>query len=421
MGRVLFLVVFATFAVFYYYFFGPAPSPSELGELPWWRPRGWVTRWSSLSGLRDLARGEGPGRFVPVLIAWLPPLLLTAGGFRLFTHPPLRVAFVATCLTLCAFAGYGYLSPGIWKFFSWRWPAVSASMGLLIACMALAPSLVLAARTQPPLVRAAVTLLAVAAVYLLSTEITGTNPELFGNISPWPVLTFFGFLLFGYVFAALHASTGAGIWLGARVGGTPGGLVAILGAGLCAAALSFAVFQDPGAGLSFGLGIVAALYAWTSRRGRDANSARALAVAQLAAAVLIAGSVWVGDWRAGATQAEIRNEKAAEIIAALEAYKGEHAGYPDRLEELIPAQLASLPAPRIGIFEHDHETFIFSNYGDSYALEFASALWDQCQYSPPYLYEDEEEYEDEEPEDEEPEDESLEGSWSCGSAPPKLW
>ena len=416
MGRVLLLVVFAALAVFYYYLFGPAPSPAELGELPWWRPRGWATRWPALSGLRDLARGTGTARVVPVLLASLPPLLLTFGSFRVFKNRPLRVLLLATCLTLCAFAYYGYLALGIWEFFGWRWPALTASMALLLACMALLPSLVEASRSLSTAMRAGAALGAVAIVYLLSTEITGTNPQLFANISPWPVLTLFGLLFFGYAFALLHASAGASVWFQGRLSGTAGRAAAIASAAVLAVLLSWLVFQDPWPNLSLGLAAIAVLYAWRSGRGREPEAARSHAVAQFAAAALIATGIWFGDWRASTTQAEIRNEKAQQIISALEEYKRMHDIYPDRLEELVPAQLASLPAPRIGIFEHDHEVFIFSNYGDSYALEFASTLWDQCQYSPPYVYEEEEE-----DEEEEPEEDSLGGSWSCGSAPPKLW
>ena len=416
MGRVLLLAVFAVLAVFYYYFFGPAPSPSELGDLPWWRPRGWVTRWSSLSSLRDLARSGGPAGVLPVLLASLPPLLLTIGGFRLFKHRPLRVLLLATGLTLCAFALYGYLIPEIWTAFSWHWPATSASMALLLASIALAPSLVEASQRLPLLARAGAGLAAVAVAYLLSTEITGTNPELFYNTSPWPVLTLFGLVLFGYLFAGLHASAGVGVWLRGRLGGASGSAVGILAAALCGAATSFGVFQDPTPGQSRGLAALAALYAWRAGRAREPRAARDLAVAQLAAAGLIAASIWIGDRSARATQAEIRNETAAQSIAALDGYRSEHEIYPDRLEDLIPAQLARVPAPRIGIFEHADEVFLYSSYGDSYALEFASVLWEQCQYSPPYVYEDEEQ-----DEGEDPEDEGLDGSWSCGSAPPKLW
>ena len=419
MGRILLLAVFAALAVFYYSFFGPAPSPSELGDLPWWRPRGWVTRWSSLSSLRDLARGTGASRFVPVLLACLPPLLLTVGGFRLFKHRPLRVLLLATCLTLCSFALYGYLIPGIWTNFSWHWPATSTSMALLLACIALAPSLVEASRTLPLIARAGTGLAAVAVAYLLSTEITGTNPELFYNTSPWPALTLFGLLLFGYIFAGLHASAAVGVWLRGRLGGARGSAVGILAAALCGAATSYGVFQSPSSGQSLALAAVAALYARRAGRAREPRAARELAVAQIAAAGLIAASVWIGNSSASATQARIRNETAAQVIAALEAYRIEHDIYPDGLEELVPAQLAQVPAPRIGIFEHDDEVFIYSSYGDSYALEFASVLWDQCQYSPPYV--DEEEEGGPESAEDPGNDDSLEGSWSCGSAPPRLW
>ena len=107
----------------------------------------------------------------------------------------------------------------------------------------------------------------------------------------------------------------------------------------------------------------------------------------------------------------------------------------------------------IGLIRDEDDRFSYSNYGDSYALEFASVLWVQCQYSPPYEFasggEDEEEAEGqtspyegqkapskcEGPPDvsaSAPSEEDLavkatlakhglNGSWTCPKEPPKLW
>ncbi len=100
----------------------------------------------------------------------------------------------------------------------------------------------------------------------------------------------------------------------------------------------------------------------------------------------------------------------------------------------------------------DDDWFEYSNFGDSFALEFASAKWVQCAYSPPYSFASYDDLEEDEEavagaDDEvdawekydtdvaaapEPtsEDEALtrqlrdlglEGSWNCPTEPPNLW
>ena len=78
---------------------------------------------------------------------------------------------------------------------------------------------------------------AFAAVFLLSTEITGTNSSLRANISPWPALTMFGFLLAGYCLAALHVAAACGLllrnfWPG-TIASTPGVVVPALSSERC--------------------------------------------------------------------------------------------------------------------------------------------------------------------------------------------
>ena len=119
----------------------------------------------------------------------------------------------------------------------------------------------------------------------------------------------------------------------------------------------------------------------------------------------------------------------------------------------MPEYLAEIPRPQIGWLADESKEFDYSNFGDSYALEFASVQWVQCAYSPPYVfatYDEDEESEDEdavaegwEDEDEawdqdvdvaarpETDDEreateqlrasGLTGSWNCPKEPPKIW
>jgi hypothetical protein len=120
-----------------------------------------------------------------------------------------------------------------------------------------------------------------------------------------------------------------------------------------------------------------------------------------------------------------------------------------------PDYVEAVPRPAIGLIRDEDDRFSYSNYGDSYALEFASVLWVQCQYSPPYEFAaaDPEELAEEEaaaaesgasgdgleswdapdvaaPREPTAEDlalaatlaaRGLNGSWSCPEEPPKLW
>ena len=85
-------------------------------------------------------------------------------------------------------------------------------------------------------------------------------------------------------------------------------------------------------------------------------------------------------------QRRARDVTAVQVLEALEAYKKDNATYPESLDELVPKYLAEIPRPPIGLFRDDGDRFVYLNYGDSYALEFASVLWVQCQYSPPYEF-----------------------------------
>ena len=64
MLRLIILAAFLLLGIAYYYLFGPGPTPSEMGELPWWRPRGWALRWESLSMLKELREADGAARLL---------------------------------------------------------------------------------------------------------------------------------------------------------------------------------------------------------------------------------------------------------------------------------------------------------------------------------------------------------------------
>ena len=165
-------------------------------------------------------------------------------------------------------------------------------------------------------------------------------------------------------------------------------------------------------------------------RHHQLGFAREGAVRATAGGILIAG-IFLANWSAQSYQAEARDETSPLVIGALEAYRVERGSYPDRLEDLVPDFLPGVPEPRMGLYAHDDERFTYSSFGDSYALEFSAALWVQCAYSPAY----DDSFDDVEGDADDdavalpdvaaggPDEEfgSLDPSWSCESAPPRLF
>jgi hypothetical protein len=434
---------FAALTIAYYFFFGPGPTPSEALDVSWYTPRGWAVRSAMLAGLRQFAEDEsGPARLVPVLLFAVPPVALLAIGFRITRGAAARAAGTALALTATAFVYYGYLAPGVWRFFSWRWPAVTLCMAAIVAAALFAPSLLRAALARPLAARAAALVLAFGATYFMFTEITGTNPELQANLSPWPLLTLFGLLLLGRLLGAIHLGAGLGEW---ATGSRPGAAGALLAAAIAAVVAAGGVWLL-GAGAGAGLPIVAAIlalpYALALRWLGASAGAPADGAMRALAGVLVVVMIGLANWRANAYQETARDQTSAQVIAGLEAYRAQRGVYPDDLAELVPEFLSEVPRPAMGLIPNSDEVFTYSNFGDSYALEFSSVLWVQCAYSPPYTDDaGAEESEEDAPAETSPdvaageedgadgaggayatEDAgSLAGSWSCDRNPPKLW
>jgi len=435
--RTLYVALFIGLGVGYYFFFGPGPTAAELSlDLPWWRPAGWALRWDGVGGLAALARAGWPASVVPILVFWIPPLGLAALGFSLFRSAPMRSAILALGLSFSLFVVYGYLAQGaVWRFFSWRLPATALGLGTIIAGLALAPSLLRALLAQARPVAAAALLAAFAGVFLLSTEITGTNTSLRANLSPWPVLTLFGFVLAGYCLAALHVAAASGIWLRSRLRGAIGTTTGVVVPALLAAGLCYLIFERPGTLAFLALGASAALYAGFAgaHAGRQPSAAARSAAMRLVAGLLMASFIFVSNRVAISFLDTARNQRSQELIAALGRYRLANGGYPDQLRELVPVFLDEVPDVRMGLIRNEDEVFVYSNFGDSYALEFASVQWVQCVYSPPYTDDNGGPEAEEgwgEPGDVaggpplldgDPDREQLGGSWSCESTPPLLW
>jgi hypothetical protein len=222
---------------------------------------------------------------------------------------------------------------------------------------------------------------------------------------------------------------------------------ALLGAGIAGAIAAAAAWLlgSGGAALPVLAALVALLAALLVRAGARERAPGTSGALRAIAGLLVIAMVGLSNWRASEYQRTARDETSAEVIAALEAFRARAGVYPDDLSELVPEFLPEVPRPQMGLIANSDEVFTYSNFGDSYALEFSSVLWVQCAYSPPYVGERAPEEEGLEGEEAPPDvaagddlgDEEtslgaagaygsdaggdLAGSWSCDRNPPKLW
>jgi hypothetical protein len=434
LGRATYVVAFLAFAFVWYEFLGAPPTPSEKPEtIAWWRPWGhalrleseWLAPFQAIAADVEQARHEGrsePRGLIPLVLFALPPAALTVFGFLLFRGAVARVLILGLGLTLCAFSYYGWLDPGTWQDFSWRWPAVLLSTSLFVALFALSPWLVRAGRRFSRAAQLSFVTAFVAAIYFLSIEVTGTNPLLQWNLSPWPTLTLYGFLLVGLMLAVVHLAAGVGLLARGGGGGARTALAALAAAAL-AAALHRIPFSTTGAVQLAAVALPAALL--VALAARSAGTPRALDFA--AAGLLVLGAIELGRWQGEYFLAKSRDEIAPRVTEALERFRAENESYPSELAQIVPRYLPEIPLPRAGWFDSKDETFVYTYLGgDNFLLEFPGVLWVQCAYSPPYAeaQADDGGYEEADPDvaGGPPGDgDDLEASWSCESKPPRLW
>ncbi len=455
MLRLAYLVGVIALTVFYYYFFGAGPTPSEYVEdLEWWRPWGTIMSDPRLLELAQLARAGFPKAWVPILLAWAPPLAALGIGWRIMRGSLGRAALVFLTFLMLVFVYYGMRAEPVWRFFEWRFVAVAASFGAILTAFLFSASLLDETLKRSRALAVLFFAAAIAGIFVLSTEVTGTNSEMQFNISPWPIVTLFGFLLAGATIASLHAAAGAAALVRARLPswGVIGALAAALVVALLGLTFVFSAWQPRLFFAAIAL-VFAMIQVSGAARAPEAGGRAGLVRLATGAVLLVAilGSAQI----AGGLQRRARDVTALQVLDALEKYKKDKATYPDKLDELVPEYLAEIPRPPIGLIRDEDDRFSYSNYGDSYALEFASVLWVQCQYSPPYEFaagggEDEEEaevqtspyegqrapskYEDTPdvgaPAAPTEEDlavkatlakHGLNGSWTCPKEPPKLW
>jgi hypothetical protein len=448
MLRVVLLVSAALLTVFYYYFFGAGPTASDyMDDLEWWRPWGTLMRDLHFATLAQMARAGFPQAWVPILVGFAPAIALCAGGWRVMRGALGRALLFFFALLMCSFVYYGLRGETIWRFLEWRFALVFGAFCAVVTALLFSPSLFGGALARSRALAAGLALAAVAVIFLLSTEVTGTNTDMAYNVSPWPFITLIGFLLLGALIAALHVASGAGIWLRTRVRGAAGVALGLFAAAAVGAVAGASVFSAAGMRVNVALlAIVVTAVLMFRTRGEPDRGARN-GLVRFAVGVLLLVAIVGSNAAAGAMQRRARDVTAVQVLEALEAYKKDNATYPESLDDLVPKYLAAIPRPPIGLFRDDGDRFVYLNYGDSYALEFASVLWVQCQYSPPYEFAASEPGEVEEDaaagngaehgdvpdvgSRKSAEDDAvaratlaqhgLNGSWSCPQEPPKLW
>jgi hypothetical protein len=448
MQRLVYILILAGMLAGYYEFLGPGPRVSEYVEdLEWWRPNGFVHTSELFAGLQQLAEEGGAGALIPVGLFWLPAVAMLVWGLRLFRSAVMRTLVTTCFFMLLTIPYYGYLADRAWLFFEWRSPAVAATFAAVMAITLFAPSLLSAALERSRVLTAVALAGVFVGVFLLSTEVTGTDSDMRLNISPWPVVTLFGLLLLGSAIAVYHIAAGLGAWLSARLGGTRGLAAGTIAAGLFAALLVGVSRRDQALGALAVTAIIGAGYALArcllGPKSREQAARTGLVVMAAGAFAFLA--IQLSNQAAVAFQKTARNETAMKLLVTLEDFRDASGSYPNRLSDLVPEFYEEVPRPRIGLFLDEDDEFMYRNLGDSYVLEFSSVQWVQCGYSPPYDvakyseddYEDdyEDDAEDYEEEDEEPlrerpvdpeleallADFGLDGAWNCEDAPPKVW
>jgi hypothetical protein len=429
LGRVAYFSLFLALGAAYYEFLGAGPTPSEKPEeIAWYRPAGFALTMDSgwLAPLQriaaDVEQARHEGRFevrglIPLGLFALPPIVLTVIGFLIFRSVLARSAALTLGLTLLAFSYYGWLDHETWQDYSWRWPVVLLSTSAYVSLFALAPSIVRAARRRSRWVQALAAAGFVGSIYILSIQVTGTNPELQWNLSPWPTLTLYGFLLVGLVLGVVHGAAGAGLLVRGMAPTLAGRtLMAAVATGV-AALLRPIPFAQSGAVQYAVLALPAVALALLG--GRRASGASP-AVPYLMAAILVIGSIELGRWQGEYFLAKSRNEVAPAVIAALEHYRKDFGRYPDELQNLVPDYLPAIPHAQVGWIRSPDEDLMYTYLGESFLLEFPGVVWVQCAYSPAMAATEGDE-EERASAAGGAEQEILAPAWSCESKPPRLW
>src|SRR5262245_28933703 len=195
MSRLVFLVGAVALTVFYYYFFGAGPTASDLmDDLEWWRPWGTLMRDLHFASLAQMARAGFPQAWVPILVGFAPPIALCAVGWSFMRGALGRAALFFFALLMCSFVYYGLRGETIWRFLEWRFALVFGAFCGVVTALLFAPSLFGGALARSRAGAAALAAAAVLAIFLLSTEVTGTNTDMAYNVSTAQFRTLTGLL-----------------------------------------------------------------------------------------------------------------------------------------------------------------------------------------------------------------------------------
>ena len=404
---------------------GIGPGPVGV-ELRWYEPRGFLLRWGWLAW----AMGS-----TPLLVATLtlPAVALSLGVVAASASAVARAVSVVGVVATALFLFYGDRAASVWEWFGWRGSAVLA---VLAACVGLALCAPLLAaswlRLRWPARIAVYAPFALGAIAFLRNA-TGTDSSLRFNLSPWPAVPVFGLEVAALFVAAWLlgmsvALRGVAEWRrepGARSRLAVGVLVGI-SAPVALLALGSELSLFPfrlcgGALVATALATAAAIgLAASPALGASAEATRLRSVASGVGALLVLLPILVGKAWARLDYQITREQRAREIIDALQDHFDREGIYPDELDELLEGGgLARIPRPAIGFgFLYDGE-FGYRSFGTSFILEFPAPRWVECAYTPPF--EDEEGGLLEEPAAGPEAGIELAESWSCPSKPPELW
>jgi hypothetical protein len=423
------------YALFIHHGIGPGPTGVELR---WYEPRGFLLQWKWLAW----AFGTTP-RLIVVLT--LPAVALSFAVVAATASALARALSVIGVVATALYLFYGDYATRIWEWFGWRGSAVLALTAVCVGLALTAPLLAASwLRLRWP-ARVAVYLPFVFGVIAFLRNATGTDPSLRFNLSPWPAVPVFGIEVAGLFVAAWLLGVALGLRGAAAWRRGPGGAarlalgvalgvavpLALLAAGSRLSLFPFRVGRAEYLASALVCALAIGLAASLGVRG-EAEATRERSRCSAVGAALVLLPILTGQAWARFDYWVTREQRAREIIDALQAWFDREGLYPDELEELVASRdLDEIPRPAIGFgLLYDGE-FRYRSFGTSFLLEFPATRWVECAYTPAY--------EDEEGEDADYDEASggerapgegaagdegdgaLGEAWSCPSKPPELW
>lgn len=395
--------ILAAIAIAYTVFIhqGLAVPPNGM-VTEWWHATGFLRDWESVGSWLDRPR------FGIVMLS-LPAALLTLLVFLSTPSAIARTAAISSTVTVSIMSFYGLSSAlRIWEFFHWRGSLVIVLTGLAVGCTLGAPWLAgswLRLKGRWKLVTYLPVFFAVASIM---RNATGTDEDLFFNVSPWPAIPVLGLDIGSYTIVGLMIGLAVGLAILSREEQAPARKVLGFAIGAVIPLLWFD-YRFPHTEvriLVVGLALCALILALAlvTRSSGRRQELRRRAAHLAAGAALVALPLLSGGVLADADHARIRNVQAEALIEALSRYYHDEYEHPESLEALVEGgYLDEIPEPRIGFQIYyalgwlDPLGFEYRNLGSSYVLEFSSTEWVTCLYNPPWEpIEGEEEEEEEE-------------------------